>query len=81
MEMTWRVISGEVSGENGKKGTGKKKHKWKVENRQGEFNNSIGNVEAKELIGMTHGHELRHGMRERGDAAWRGIKGGKMGQL
>ena len=26
--------------------------------RQGEGNNSVGNVEAKELISMTHGHEL-----------------------
>ena len=30
----------------------------KVENTQGEGKNSIGNVEAKELICMTHGHEL-----------------------
>ena len=28
-------------------------------NRQGEVKNSIGNVEAKELTGMTHGHELK----------------------
>ena len=28
------------------------------ENRQGEGKNSVGNVEAKELISMTHGHEL-----------------------
>ena len=27
-------------------------------NRQGEGKNSVGNVEAKELISMTHGHEL-----------------------
>ena len=26
--------------------------------RQGASKNSIGNVEAKELISMTHGHEL-----------------------
>ena len=30
-----------------------------MENRQGEDKNSIGNVEAKELICMTHGHELK----------------------
>ena len=41
------------------KGTGNKKHKWQVQNRQGEFKNSTGNREAKELICMTHGHELR----------------------
>ena len=29
-----------------------------MENRQGECKNSVGNVEAKELISMTHGHEL-----------------------
>ena len=34
----------------GRKGTGNKKHKWQVQNRQGEVKNRIGNVEAKELI-------------------------------
>ena len=29
-----------------------------MENRQGEGKNSVGNVEAKELISMTHGHKL-----------------------
>ena len=29
-----------------------------MENRQGEGKNTIGNVEAKELTCMTHGHEL-----------------------
>ena len=43
------------------KGTGNKKHKWQVENRQGEVKNSLGNVEAKELICMTQGHELKGG--------------------
>ena len=33
-------------------------------NRQGEGKNSVGNVEAKELISMTHGHELQGGMWE-----------------
>ena len=33
-----------------------------MENRQGEGKNSTGNVQAKELICMTHGHELRGGM-------------------
>ena len=32
-----------------------------MENRQGEGKNSVGNVEAKELICMTHGHELLGG--------------------
>ena len=38
------------------KGTGNKKHKMSAQNRQGEFKNSIGNGEAKELIRTTHGH-------------------------
>ena len=46
-------------GKNGIKGTGNKKHNWQVQNRQGEVKNSIGNGEAKELICMAHGHELR----------------------
>ena len=32
-----------------------------MENRQGEGKNSIGNVEAKEPICTTHGHELSGG--------------------
>ena len=48
-------------GEKGGKGTGNKKHKWQVQNRQGEVKNSVGNGEAKELIWTTHGHELRVG--------------------
>ena len=47
-------------------------------NRQGEVKNSIGNVEAKELTCMTHGHELKGGnVGGRGCAGWRGIEGGK----
>ena len=50
-----------------------------MENRQGEGKNSVGNVEAKEL--MTHGHELWGGMWEGGGwARWSGV-GGKMGKL
>ena len=30
--------------------------RWKID--RGEGKNSVGNVEAKELISMTHGHEL-----------------------
>ena len=38
----------------------------------------MGNVEAKELICMTHAHELKWGNEgERGCAGWRGLKGGK----
>ena len=43
----------------GRIGTGNKKHNLQVPNRQGEVKNSVGNVEAKELICITHGHELK----------------------
>ena len=45
----------------GGEGTGNKKHKWQVQTRQGEVKNSIGNVDAKELICITYGHELSEG--------------------
>ena len=80
MEIIWRVISGEREGENGRKGTGNKKHKWQVENRQGEVKKNIANGEAKEFTCMTHGHELR-GEYWREGSGWRRIKGRKMGQL
>ena len=63
----------EWEGKNGGKVTENKKHKWQVENRQREVKNGIGNVEAKELICMTHGHERKWG--NAGDAGQRGIKG------
>ena len=45
-------------------------------------NNSIGNVEAKELICTTHGHESKGGNAGgRGCAGWRGIRGEETGQL
>ena len=63
---------------NGGKGAGNKKYNWQVQNTQGKVKNSIGNGEAKELIGMTHGHELRgENAGQRWDAGWRGIKGRK----
>ena len=37
----------------------------------------MGNVEAKELICRTHGHELKGGMWGGGCAGWRGVKGEK----
>ena len=38
----------------------------------------MGNEEAKELICMTHGHELRWGNAGgRGNTGWKGIKGRK----
>ena len=46
---------GRGRGDNGGKGTGNKKHKWQVQNRQGEVENSIGNGEAKEFTCTTHG--------------------------
>ena len=45
-------------------------------NDTGEVKNSIGNVEAKELICMTHRLELKgQNAGGRGFAGWRGIKG------
>ena len=42
--------------------------------------NSIGNVEAKALVCMTHGHDLEGNMCGRG-CREEGSEGGKMGQL
>ena len=61
MEITQRAISGEGQEEEWVKGTGNKKHKWQVQNRQGEVKDSMENGEAKELICTTHGHELSRG--------------------
>ena len=58
--------------DNGRKGTGNKKHKWQVQNRQREVKNSIGNGEAKELLCTTRGHELRWGNAGRGGVQDRG---------
>ena len=62
----WRSHGGlstrEQEGERGGKGTENKQLKWQVENRPGEGKNSIRNVEAKEFICMTHGHEPQGGM-------------------
>ena len=79
MEITWRVISGEVEKAERGKGTGKStlNNRHKIDRA---VKNSIGYGEAKELIGMTHGHELRGG----GLLEGMGIPGrdrGKMGQL
>ena len=66
MEITWRVVNRGVGGGEGGKGTENMQHRGQVENRQGEGKNGVGNVEAKELISMTHGHELKGGMWEGG---------------
>ena len=52
-----------------------------MENRQGEGKNSVGNVEAKELISMTHGHELKRLCGWEGVCRMEGSEGGKIGQL
>ena len=60
------------------KGTGNKKHKWQVQNRQGEVKNSMGNGEAKELVCMSYGHELKWGNDDgREGTGQREIKGRK----
>ena len=78
MEIIWRVLSWEGEGRKEGKGTGIVKYKV-GKNRQWVVKNSVGSGEAKELLCMTHGHELREG----GDY-WRewwyqvgGVKGGK----
>ena len=71
MEITWRVISGRGREETEGTSAGNKKHKWYVQNRHGEVKNSIGNVEAKELTYMIHGHELK-----RGNGVGGGMQGG-----
>ena len=68
---------GEWVGQRGGKRTENNQHKWQVENRQGEVKNSIENVEVKELICTTHGHELKVGSAcGSGCAGWRRINGG-----
>ena len=46
-----------------------------------EGKNSAGNVEAKELISMTHGHELWWGgnVGGRGCVGWSGVRGARNG--
>ena len=75
----WRSHGGLSAGkgreENERKGTGNKKHKWQVQNRQGELKNSVGNGEAKELLCTTHGHELKgENVGGMGYAGQKGIK-------
>ena len=68
----------------GKKGgndAGIKKHNWYIQNRQGGIKNTIGNGEAKELICMTHGHELRGDCWREGEYQAKGNRGEKLGQL
>ena len=75
MEITWRAISGEQErGAQEGKGTGIKKHKWQVQNRQGEVKNSMGNGEVKEFLCVTHGHELRSWGGGEQNGGGRGIK-------
>ena len=53
-----------------------------MENRQGEGKNSVGNVEAKELISMTHRHELYGGnVGRRGWAGWSEVRGAGNGTI
>ena len=68
------------NGENRGKGAEISSIYWYIQNRQEDVKNSIGNGVAKELICMTHGHELRRGLLEGvGGIRWRGTKGNKLG--
>ena len=81
MEIIWRVISWE--GENGGKGAGIKKYNL-VSTKQEDVKNSIGNGVAKELIYMTHGHELKQGQglpEGMVGTGWMIVKGEKLVQL
>ena len=49
MDITWKVISREGKGEEWGEGTENKKHKWQVQNRQGEVKNSIEMEKPKNL--------------------------------
>ena len=73
---------GSGKGRMGEKGTGNKKHKWQVQNRQGEVKNGIGNREVKELLCTAHGYELRRECWRVGGAGGGVIKGRrKLGKL
>ena len=58
MEITWRVVNRGVEGGEGEKvqRINSINDRWKID--RGRVRISVGNVEAKELISMTHGHEL-----------------------
>ena len=43
--MSWKVISGEGKGVEWEKGAGNKRHKWQVQNRQGEGSEQYGEWE------------------------------------
>ena len=60
-------MEGQQGGGRGRMGgKGTRKHNWYAENRQGNVKNSIGNWGAKDLVCMTHGHELKEEMLEGG---------------
>ena len=60
----------------GKKVQGLRSTNWFMQDGQGEVKNSIGNGVAKELICMTHGHDLKGELPEgMGDTGWSGAKG------
>ena len=67
MEIICMVTTWEWEGENGKKVQGLRSTNQQVQNAQGDIMNSIGNEVAKELVCVTHGHELRGGETARGN--------------
>ena len=84
METTGSVFSGE-GGRTGEKVQGIRSINGRYKIDRGRLSmgkntsDSMGNGEAKELLCMIHGHELRWGMRLGGGSAQRGIKGRKNG--
>ena len=75
MEITWRVFRGEgAGGAWGKRYRGIRSIIGRHKRDREEVKNCMGNGEAKELIGMTHGYELRVG-----NAGWQGEVTGQRG--
>ena len=71
-----------MGGERGAGGEGGGIKKYTlVQNRQGDDKNSIGNGVAKELLCMTHGHELRRELLEGMGILGRRGQRGKLRQL
>ena len=73
------LLTGRGKGKNRGKGVWIKKHNLQVQNRQGDVKSSIENGVAKELICMTHGHELRGGLLEGMGILGGGRQRGKIG--
>ena len=60
MEITWRVISGgRQGGKMGEKVQGIRSINGRYKRDRGEVKNSMGNGYSKEMMCISHGHELK----------------------